>query len=207
MSGPGAGEMPLPAGGAPSAGSGQRPAGEHVSPLPLGSLGLRARLVAAVTARATGGEPLRVITTLARHPRLFRRWLPFAAALLLRGDLPNADRELVTLRTAQQCGSRYEWVHHVRLARRAGLPRAAVERLAEGPRAAGWTPRQRLLLLATDEMLDDRVIGDSTWAALAAELTERQLIELCLLVGHYAMLAVTLNSLGVQLERGGGEGR
>jgi hypothetical protein len=35
---------------------------------------------------------------------------------------------------------------------------------------------------------------------LSDELTDRQLIELCLLVGHYEMLAMTLNSLGVEPE-------
>ena len=37
---------------------------------------------------------------------------------------------------------------------------------------------------------------------LAAELREPELIELCLLVGHYEMLAMTLNSLGVEAEPG-----
>jgi alkylhydroperoxidase family enzyme len=110
------------------------------------------------------------------------------------------ERELVILRTAWRCGSWYEWAQHVTLARRAGLPADAVERVADGPEAAGWTARQRLLLLATDEMHDRRVVGDPTWTALAGELTPRQLIELCLLVGHYEMLAVTLNSLGVHPE-------
>ncbi|HEX8804129.1 MAG TPA: carboxymuconolactone decarboxylase family protein, partial [Acidimicrobiales bacterium] len=147
-----------------------------------------------------GGEPPRVFTTLARHPRLFRRWLAFAAALLFRGRLPPVDRELVTLRTAWRCASAYVWVQHVRLARRAGLPPASVARVPDGPGAPGWTPRQRLLLLAADEIHDHRVITDRTWAGLAVELDERQLIELCLLAGHYEMLAATLNSLGVQPE-------
>jgi hypothetical protein len=56
-------------------------------------------------------------------------------------------------------------------------------------------------LRATDELHDVRVISDHTWRALAAELTDRQLIELCLLVGHYEMLAMALNSLGVEPER------
>ena len=41
-------------------------------------------------------------------------------------------------------------------------------------------------------------IGDEVWAGLAAELDERLLIELCLLIGHYEMLAMTLNTLRVQ---------
>jgi hypothetical protein len=66
--------------------------------------------------------------------------------------------------------------------------------------AAGWGPRQRLLIEAADELHDHRVITDHTWESLVTELTERQLIELCLLVGHYEMLAMTLNSLGVEPE-------
>ena len=37
---------------------------------------------------------------------------------------------------------------------------------------------------------------------LAARYDERQLIELPMLVGHYHLVAFTLNSLGVQLEPG-----
>jgi 4-carboxymuconolactone decarboxylase len=173
----------------------------RVPPAPMRALRPLARLTAAVTARATGGEPLRVFTTLGRHPRLFRTWLRFSATLMLRGDLPAADRELVTLRTAWRCGSWYEWVQHAGRARRAGLGDDDLARVVDDPAAPGWAPRQRLLLRATDELHNDRVISDRTWRALVDELTERQLIELCLLVGHYEMLAMALNSLGVEPER------
>ncbi len=173
----------------------------RVAPAPPGALGLRARVVARIAAVATRGEPPHVFTTLARHPRLFRRWLRFSSALLVRGDLPRVDRELVILRTAWRCGSWYEWTQHVPLAVRVGLGRRAIESVPDGVRAPGWSPRQRLLIRAADELHDRRVIGDRTWTALADELTERQLIELCFLVGHYEMLAMTLNSLGVEPER------
>jgi hypothetical protein len=48
----------------------------------------------------------------------------------------------------------------------------------------------------------DACIGDETWAALAARYDEKQLIEVPMLVGHYHMVAFTLNALGVQLEPG-----
>jgi AhpD family alkylhydroperoxidase len=159
-----------------------------------------ARSVAAVAARATGGEPPRIFTTLGRHRRLFRWWLPFAATLLLRGELPRRETELMILRTAHRTGCGYEWAQHVPLAIRAGVGRDAVERIAAGPEAPGWTPRERVLLRAADELLDHRMIGDTTWAELSGILGERELIELCLLVGHYDMLAMTLNSLGVEAE-------
>jgi alkylhydroperoxidase family enzyme len=159
-----------------------------------------AGLVATVTGWATRGDAPRVFGALGRHPRLFRPWLRFSATLLLRGDLPPAERELAILRTAWRCRSWYEWAQHGALARRAGLHAQDVERVMEGPDAPGWCPRHRLVLAATDELHDHRVVTDATWRELAVELSDRQLIELCLLVGHYEMLAMTIASLGIQPE-------
>lgn len=116
------------------------------------------------------------------------------------GKLPRRDSELVILRVADNTGCAYEWGHHERLGRRAGLSAEEVARVRSGPEAPGWSPRQQLLLRAADEMHADGEIGDELWAALAAELDERLLIELCLLIGHYEMLAMTLNTLRVQPE-------
>ncbi len=116
------------------------------------------------------------------------------------GKLPRCDSELVILRVADNTGCAYEWGHHERLGRRAGLSAEEVERVRSGPEAPGWSPRQQLLLRAADEMHAAGQIGDELWAALAAELDERLLIELCLLIGHYEMLAMTLITLRVQAE-------
>ena len=146
---------------------------------------------------AVGGDPPHVFSTLARHRGLFRRWLLFAGGLMPGGRLPRADTELVILRVAANTGCDYEWDHHARLARRAGLTAEQVERARAGPEAGGWSPRQELLLRAADELHADGRIGDALWARLAELLDERLLIELCLLIGHYEMLAMTLNSLRV----------
>lgn len=114
------------------------------------------------------------------------------------GRLPRADSELVILRVAHRTGCAYEWEHHVRLGRRAGLTAADIERVRLDPGADGWSPRQAALLRATDELHDDRRVGDAVWRELEAHLDERERIELCLLAGHYEMLAMTIHSLGVQ---------
>jgi NAD(P)-dependent dehydrogenase (short-subunit alcohol dehydrogenase family) len=56
------------------------------------------------------------------------------------------------------------------------------------------------MLEAADELHTQRVIGDDLWARLEREFSARELIELCLLIGHYEMLAMTLASLRVQPE-------
>jgi alkylhydroperoxidase family enzyme len=159
-----------------------------------------AKPVLAGSRRVTGGPTANIIATLARHGRLFSFWLPFAGQLMPRGKLPRQDTELVILRVAWNTHSRYEWNHHVRIGARAGLTEGEIERVADGPDAAGWTDRQRALLQATDELHADRFITDDTWAALERDLSQTELIELCILVGHYEMLAMTIASLGIQPE-------
>jgi len=172
----------------------------RLRPVPTSALGPLARAASWVAARATHGDPPGVLTTLARHRRLFRYWLPFASSLLRATALPRADVELVILRTAHNSASWYEWAQHVALARAAGLDNAAIVQVTEGPEADGWTERQRALLRATDELHERRVVTDRTWQLLAAELDDNELVELCFVVGHYEMVAMALNSLGVDAD-------
>ena len=86
----------------------------------------------------------------------------------------------------------------VRLGRRAKLTPADVERVRQGPDAEGWTPRQRALLRAADELHESRDIGEAAWGPLREHLDDTRTIELCMLVGHYEMLAMTINALGIQ---------
>jgi hypothetical protein len=172
----------------------------RIPPLARGGLGPLGRAAAWVAGRATHGDPPRVLTTLARHRRLFRRWLPLAAGLIRGTELPRQDVELVILRTAWNCASWYEWAQHVPLAAATGLDRSTPGRVMEGAGAEGWSRRQRALLLGTDELHELQVITDATWEVLAEELREQELLELCFLVGHYEMLAMALNSVGVEPE-------
>ncbi len=172
----------------------------RIAPGNRGQIGPVNAAIAWVLGRATGGKPPHIFTTLARHRGLFRRWLWFAGGLMPGGKLPRRDSELVILRVAHNTGCAYEWGHHERLGQRAGLSAEEVERVRSGPEAPGWSPRQQLLLRAADETHAEGEIGDELWSQLAAEFDERLLIELCLLIGHYEMLAMTLKSLRVQPE-------
>ncbi|MBI2708141.1 MAG: carboxymuconolactone decarboxylase family protein [Actinobacteria bacterium] len=144
---------------------------------------------------------MHIFTTLVRHPRLFRRWLPFGG-VLLSGALPARDRELLILRTAVHCDAAYEWAHHLPIGRDAGLTDAEIQRVRSGPAAPEWSDADSLLLRAADELHERSCLSDETWTALAARYDERQLIEVPMVVGHYHLVAYTLNSLGVQIEPG-----
>ncbi|NLY93286.1 MAG: carboxymuconolactone decarboxylase family protein [Myxococcales bacterium] len=158
-------------------------------------------LVAKVLGLATGGKPPNVFTTLAKHRGLFRKWLVFAGGLMPGGTLRRAETELLILYVARHEGCDYEWAHHEKLGRRAGLTEEAIGRVGRlDVGAAEWSPRERAFLAAARDLLEQREIGDEAYAALEAVADEREIIELCLLVGHYLMLASTLKSLRVPLD-------
>jgi 4-carboxymuconolactone decarboxylase len=148
------------------------------------------------------GRAVNIFTTLVRHRGLYRHWLPFGGKLLLAGRLDARERELLILRTAHNCRAEYEWGQHVLIGRQAGISDEEIRRLREGPDATGWSKEDATLLRAADELHRESEISDETWAQLAARYDEKQLIELCMLVGHYHMVAFALNSLRVQREEG-----
>jgi alkylhydroperoxidase family enzyme len=151
---------------------------------------------------AAGAPAANIFSTLVRHPGLFRRWLPFGGKLLGGGKLPARDRELLILRTGWLCHAEYEWAQHREISKSIGIADDEIARVRAGPDAVGWDPFEATLLRAADELHADARISDPTWATLAERYDEKQLIEVPMLVGHYHMVAFTLNSLGVPLEPG-----
>lgn len=159
-----------------------------------------AGLIALVSRKIGSQRPLNVFTTIARHPKLFRRWFRFSGTFKLSGELDRPDAELLILRAAHNGSSEYEWRQHEKIAVTVGLTREDVERVRQGPEAAGWAPRQATLLRAADELHEQTRISAPVWDELSSFLSEKQLIELCMLVGNYTMLAMTLNSLQVEID-------
>jgi alkylhydroperoxidase family enzyme len=176
--------------------------GPRLPPLAAGEWG---DVLTRVLENSPGGtdEPMHIFTTLGRaDPELFRRWLGFGGALLA-GTLPARLRELVILRTADRFGGRYEWAQHLELAALAGVTPAELAAVSEGGaglHAVEWSPVERAALRAVDETADEGAVTDATWAALADLLSESELIELLMLIGHYLMLTTVLRSLQIALE-------
>lgn len=164
-------------------------------------LGLPIWLFSKLAGRVTGTTAPHIFTTLGRNHGLFWGWLHFAGRLMPGGKLPRRETELVILRVAHLRGSAYEFDHHQRLGRRAGITAQDIERVRTGPAAEGWTQRERMLMQVTEELLTDHDLSDQTWHLMHDELGERTTVELLMLVGHYDMLATTLHTLRVQPDR------
>jgi alkylhydroperoxidase family enzyme len=161
----------------------------------------RHRAFVTIARRATRGRSWRVFEALSYGGRLMRPFLMLNVRMMPFGKLPRRDTELLILRTAWLCGSRYEYAQHTPFGRQFGLTDREFAATREGPDTDGLTARDQALLAACDELVADHVIADATWERLRPELSDNQMVELCLLVGLYAALAGTLNSTAVQLEQ------
>lgn len=181
---------------------------QRIPPGTAADIGLVNAAIARVLGAVTGTEPPKFVTTLGRHRGLFLRWLVFASGLMPGGRLPRRDSELVILRVAHLTGCAYERAHHEALGRAAGLgDRELAATAQEPPLDTDLSTRQLALLAATDDLHRNRRLGDTAWLALRQHLDDRDAIEFCMLVGNYEMLAMTLNTLGVEPDaprRGGG---
>lgn len=183
----------------PAAGRPDRPAAPRISPGSPEEIGRLNMLIVRLLGLGLGVRSPNLFTTLARHRRLFRRWLLFAGAMMPSGTLPRADTELVVLRVAWNTRSEYERRAHLGLASAAGLSDEQIDRLgANQPDGGLFSPHQLHLIGAVDELHDRRVLSESTFSVLSQTYDEAQMIELCMLAGQYEMLAMTLNSLGIQ---------
>ena len=140
-----------------------------------------------------------VVATMLRHPELYRAQIDYVAKRTRALTLPARLLELIILRTAWLCRSAYSWSEHVRMGKAAGLTTEEVERITQGSAAPGWSDFDRAVVRAVEELHDAAVISDETWAVLAAQLTDKQVIELMMITGAYHEVAYLYNSMRVRL--------
>ena len=150
--------------------------------------------------RAQGRTP-NVLATMLHHPALAGSFNRFGNVLLTEPAIGHRERELMLLRVAWRTRAKYEWVHHVRLAEKYGLDARDVAAIAQGD-SESWSPLERDLVAATDQLLDHYRIDDDTWGRLRGQLNETQLVELPFIVGAYTCLAMAFNSWELQVEDG-----
>ncbi len=151
---------------------------------------------------AASESQLNVVKTIANHPKLAAAWQPLGGYILRESTLPDRHRELLILRTAWLCQAEYEWGHHARLARTAGITDAEILRITKGPEALGWSSFDRSLLRAADQLHTDSAIFEYTWGSLKARYNDQQMMDVVFTVGEYQMVAMAINAFGVQREEG-----
>jgi alkylhydroperoxidase family enzyme len=122
--------------------------------------------------------------------------------LRYHGVLPGELRELAILHFARVSGLVYEWAHHQRPARAAGLPDDVIRALADGRLPAGLRPDQLATLGAVDAVVAGRSIPTDLQDTLTAAFGPAGVVELVALVGLYRLIGGFVTSFDVGVEQG-----
>ena len=152
--------------------------------------------------RTRNGNVLGVWSTCANSPALCNAWLEFTDYLLQESTLPIRDRELLILRIGYLNQGAYEWAAHRGLALSVGISEQELRAITIGSTDPRWSEWDASLLRAAEELHQNALVSDETWAVLSTRYTKRQMMETVFTVGQYNMVAMYLNSLGVQFEEG-----
>jgi 4-carboxymuconolactone decarboxylase len=135
------------------------------------------------------------VATFVNHPDLAKAYLSYSFYLLGRSSLSPRLRELAVLRVAHRANCAYEWDEHFRMAQNEGLTLDDIDALQRGEAADEF---DQTILTAVDELIDRTQISDETWAALSKEFDTKQLMDFVFTIGNYHMLAMALNTFGVE---------
>jgi hypothetical protein len=88
------------------------------------------------------------------------------------------------------------------LALSVGISESELKAITVGSAHSDWSDWDSTLLRAAEELHNGALISDATWEGLSEHYTKRQMMETVFTVGQYNMVAMYLNSLGVQFEEG-----
>jgi AhpD family alkylhydroperoxidase len=145
------------------------------------------------------GTPPNLYRALANHPSIIAAWTEFANTLRNGTRTPRALRELVILRGSQVAGSEYEWAHHLRMARKAGVREAQIAALASWRASPEFDAKEKAALALAEAVTEGRV-SDEVYREATRHFDHHDYVELAVIAGFYAMVARVLDAMGVQLE-------
>ena len=122
--------------------------------------------------------------------------------LRFHGVLPDDVRELVILRFASRQRSGYEWSHHQRPAKLAGISEETIDALTAGRIPDSLPDASRAALEAVDAVVTKRSIPTAVQRRFVEVHGNAGIVELVALCGLYAIMSYTVTAFDIEVEEG-----
>jgi 4-carboxymuconolactone decarboxylase len=122
--------------------------------------------------------------------------------LRFHGVLPDAVRELVILRFASRQRYGYEWSHHQRPAKLAGLGQDTIDALTAGHVPDSMPDASRAALEAVDAVVAKRSIPAEVQRRFVAVHGNAGIVELVALCGLYSIMGDMVTAFDIDIEDG-----
>jgi len=122
--------------------------------------------------------------------------------LRFHGVLPDDVRELVILRFAARQRYGYEWSHHQRPARLAGISQEIIDALTVGRIPEALPDASQAALEAVDAVVGHRSIPAAVQQRFVDVHGSAGIVELVVLCGHYAIMGYMVTAFDIGVEEG-----
>ena len=147
-------------------------------------------------------RPIALNRAMANSPNAARAMTGLAMYIRHQSKLDPRLRELAILQVGYLAKSPYEYSHHVKLGREAGVSDDDIR--AIGEETAGRPTRldalAKTVLRAAREMTNDLAMSDATFTELERALGREQVIDLTLVISFYNAVVRLLATLQIDVE-------
>jgi 4-carboxymuconolactone decarboxylase len=136
-------------------------------------------------------------TAYIRLPKLFEAAQTMRESLS-HGPLSAREQQVINLTVARYWGARYPWFAQARRSLTVGIPQAVID--AINTRKVPDLPdvRERACHVVAHELLANKNLSDSTYAAAEKDLGTESLVAAVATTGSFSMTCMTANSFGVE---------
>ena len=148
------------------------------------------------------GTPGDYWTTFALVPDLLFNARSSLGMLLAPGRaLPANLRELAIIRTGIVGDSRFEYSQHLQVARMVQVPADKLDAIKGWATSDKFTPAERAVMAATDELVGRNLVEDETFAELKKHLSDPQILELFYVIGLWRMHGMIVRALHLEFDK------
>jgi len=150
---------------------------------------------------ARGGRLINVYRLMLHSPTLADAWFEFNQAVRYGTEIDGQCREIAVIRVAILNNVEYvQRAHGPSYALKEGLTPEQVAAIADWQPSKMFNDRQRALLAYTDAMTRQIDVEDSLFTEIRKHFSERQTVELTMLIGTYNMFTRVLQALKIDPE-------
>ena len=150
---------------------------------------------------ARGGRLINIYRLMLHSPALANAWFDLNQAVRYGTEIDGQCRELAVIRVAILNEVEYvQRAHGPAYALKEGLTPEQVSALANWQSSKLFDDQQRALLAYTDAMTREVDVPNTVFADLRNHFSDRQIVELTMLIGAYNMLTRFLKALRVNPE-------
>ena len=156
---------------------------------------------------ARGGRLINIYRLMLHSPALADAWFELNQAVRYGTEIDGQSRELAVIRVAILNEVEYvQRAHGPAYALKEGLTPEQVAAIADWQPSKLFSDPQRALLAYTDAITRAIDVPDAVFADVRKHFSERQTVELTMLIGAYNMLTRFLKALKVDPEPPAGQG-